>query len=553
MRTTMSRSRLFLTGTLVLCASCAKTAPLRLQIDPDVKRPEKSVVLFFVDGLDHDRFQSLLAVGKLPNIKRHFVDGGVRVEHAVTSIPSMTYPNTVSLFTGRFPGHHDVTGNQWFDRRTLAYPNYITAAEYSAVNAHFHWPTLYELLPDQFSVNVLGNVARGATYNVDYHTSLGIGWYLGWYSRVDELTAGCLEDVGRLANRIDRWPNIISMYFIGVDQLGHDAGSDSTAYAEGVIGVDRQIGRVLEALQQNGLADSTHTILVTDHSHTPSHKDRSLDLICWLRDHRGLKIHEGRVFGDDYADRLRELRKYDAVLVDGSFRRIVLHLRGNAGWFVKPGIDEIDAVLQASGTSPRLADLEGVGLVCTSSGPNRIRVLSRRGDAVVERRLERGIAQYRLEVVGRNGATTTDPLGYLDVPELRSFVDAGWHSSREWLAATAKHKYPDFVPQVAEYFDSIRSGELLIFAAEGWSFSGHGRGEHGAALAADMRIPLYFAGPGLPPGGSIPCGRIVDVMPTVIELLDRPDALAGVSPIDGVSLLPQLRAAGGAVAAQTTP
>ncbi|MBI5763235.1 MAG: alkaline phosphatase family protein [Planctomycetes bacterium] len=549
----MSRLRLFLTGTLILCASCAKTAPLRLQIDPDVKRPDKSVVLFFVDGLDHDRFQSLLDAGKLPNIKRHFVDGGVRVEHAVTSIPSMTYPNTVSLFTGRFPGHHDVTGNQWFDRRTLAYPNYITAAEYSAVNLHFRWPTLYELLPDQFSVNVLGNVARGATYNVDYHVSEGIGWYLGWYSRMDELTAGCIEDIGRLANRIDRWPNIITMYFIGVDQLGHDAGSDSAAYAEGVIGVDRQIGRVLDALRQNGLADSTHTVLVTDHSHTPTHKHRSLDLICWLRDHRGLKIHEGRVFGDDYADRLRELRRYDAVLVDGSYRRIVLHLRGKAGWFVKPGIDEIDAVMQASGTSPRLADLEGVGLVCTTGGPNRIRILSPRGDAVVQRRLEQGVSQYRLDMEAHDGMKPADPLECMADAEMRSFVDSGWHSTREWLAATAKQKYPDFVPQVVEYFDSIRSGELLIFAAEGWSFSGHGRGEHGAALAADMRIPLYFAGPGLPHGGSIPCGRIVDVMPTVIDLLGRPDALTGAPPIDGVSLLPQLRAAGGTAAAQSTP
>ncbi|MEK6643915.1 MAG: alkaline phosphatase family protein [Planctomycetota bacterium] len=541
----MKRLMILSLGSCLLCASCAKSSPIRLHVNPDVQRPTKSVILFFVDGLDHDRFQALLSDGKLPNIKQRFVDGGVRVEHAITSIPSMTYPNTVSLFTGRFPGHHDVTGNQWFDRRTLAYPNYITATEYSAVNHHFHWPTLYEMLPDQFSVNILGNVARGATYNVDYHVTEGVGWYLGWYSRVDELTAGCLEDVGRLANRVGRWPSLITMYFIGVDQIGHDAGSNSAAYAEGLRGIDRQIGRVYEALDRNGLSDSTYGILITDHSHTPTHKDKTLDLVCWLRDHRGIKIHEGRVYGDDYADRSQELKRYDAVIVDGSFRRIVLHLRGNQGWFVKPSRDEIDGILASPTSNKPLRDLDGVGLICTSPGPNHVRITSRRGDASVLRRSERGTMQYRLDVENASTTAPADPLGYRADPELRSFVDAGWHSSREWLAATAQNKYPDFVPQVVEYFDSIRAGELLIFAEEGWAFSGHGRGEHGAALAADMRIPMFVAGPGLPKGTSIPCGRIVDVVPTVIDLLGRYDALKDVPTLDGVSLLPQLRTAGG--------
>src|SRR5258706_8063097 len=169
-------------STLVLSITgCAARGPLKIDLKDGVERPPKSVILLFVDGMDYVRFDKLLADGKLPNIKRLFVDGGVGIDRAFTSIPAMTYPNTVSLMTGRFPGHHDVVGNQWFDRRTLAYPNYITAAEYDAVNDHFRWPTLYEVLPKHFSVNVLCNVSRGATYNVDRHYLEGLGWFLRLY------------------------------------------------------------------------------------------------------------------------------------------------------------------------------------------------------------------------------------------------------------------------------------------------------------------------------------------------------------------------------------
>ena len=69
------------------------------------------------DGLPDDVFTRLLDGGSLPTIKAALVDRGLRVENAVTSVPSETYPNLAGMLTGLFPGHHGIPANVWLDRR----------------------------------------------------------------------------------------------------------------------------------------------------------------------------------------------------------------------------------------------------------------------------------------------------------------------------------------------------------------------------------------------------------------------------------------------------
>jgi arylsulfatase A-like enzyme len=114
-----------------------------------------------------------------------------------------------------------------------------------------------------------------------------------------------------------------------------------------------------------------------------------------------------------------------------------------------------------------------------------------------------------------------DPLGYLGDPVLAEFVCAGWHDSRDWLAVTADNEFPDFVPQIADLFDSPRAGDILAFAAADWSFSLWHAGGHGSALARDMRVSMFVSGPDLPPGSRITHARLVDVAPTILDLLGQ--------------------------------
>ena len=72
-------------------------------------------IVFYVDGLNARIFQEMLEAGELPAIRRYFVDRGLYAPRAVANTPSVTLANETSFVTGLFPGHHGVTGINWFD------------------------------------------------------------------------------------------------------------------------------------------------------------------------------------------------------------------------------------------------------------------------------------------------------------------------------------------------------------------------------------------------------------------------------------------------------
>ncbi len=525
---------------LTIQSGCGRQ-PIRLNLDPQVERPDKAVVLFFVDGMDRGRLNELLAKGKLPTIQRLFVDGGVGVENAVTSIPAMTYPNTVSLFTGKFPGHHGIVGNEWFDRRSLDSTDYIRPTLYQKDNIDFHCPTIYEMLTDLFTISVQCHTFRGANISHTNEVATGLAWSVGLFNSVNQLAAGTLEEVGGDVNSVQRWPSLLTFYFPGVDEIAHHNGSDSSAYTAAMEDIDFQIKRITDALERNKLLDRLTLILVADHGHPPAHAKKTFDLVNWLRRTRRLRVHRGVHFASNYLETFNYFRKFDAVVIDGSYRRLYVHLRGSRGWSRPASPEDVAKLLTGSAdeTFSPIWKLPAVEVVCTSPSPGAVHVYSRRGEATVERKTENNQLCYRIVPWPQE---PNDPLGFADEPALDAFAKAGWHTSREWLAATAASKHPDFVPQIIELFDSPRMGDLVVFAASDWVFAGHEQGEHGSCLPEDMLIPLYFAGPGLPNGASIPCGRLVDVTPTILDLLGEEDRIPTLA-LDGESLAPQLRSA----------
>ena len=323
--------------------------------------------------------------------------------------------------------------------------------------------------------------------------------------------------------------------------------------------VDEAIGRVCDAIHRAGLGGETYFLLVTDHNHVPRGEGRSFNIDRWLERRCGLRIHESLISRDGYESRHAFMERFDALLVIAAYRSVMIHLKGPDGWNSRPSKEDLQRVLDGriqSGAAPvdtkngqantGLHEQPGVGLVCIPQSPDGVRVSSRRGAFIVERRSHDGRKEYRLvvEQADSKAATATDDLlGYRENPDLAAFLDEGWHDSRAWLAATSATRYPDFVPQVVELFDSSRSGDIVVFAADDWAFSNTEPSGHGSCLAEDMRVPMYFAGPDLQPGAHIENARLVDVMPTVLDLLGEIGRLERIGPIDGISLKPQLLAA----------
>lgn len=581
----------------------------------DVERPERSVVIFFPDGMDRTRFQQLLDSGELPHIQRRFVEGGVTVHRAFDALPSVTYANCSTMITGLLPSHHEIAGNLWLDRRNLTTGYYMTFDRYLMVNDHLDRPTLYSMLADRFTLNIQNHTHRGATCSLQGKTIFVLNWIIANYGGVDVTIPTRFREAFDLANRVKRWPSVIMTYFPGVDEIGHQWGPDSPEYARALRRVDEIIGQVEGMVEQAGLADRTSYVLVSDHGMPPVGQGQQFPLARWLRPHRGLRFRDAPVDHASYADRHAVMDRYDSFLAIGADRSALLHLRAPQGWHHRPTVEQVEAFIDAD---PPLHELPAVDCVLYRIDANTVKVRSRRGTALIERCLgpvhasgtldaecvNAKQSRDRQEAVapvaaaprgGREhesqsqdyttshdsqtpgatpplpGATACpswrgdsrcdtqrslyrmtvlegDPLGYLDSPELADFIRTGWQPSRQWLCRTADTSHPDFVPQAAAMFDSPRTGDVVIFAAAGWDFgAAPQRGAHGSCLHRDMHIPLFFAGPDLPPGTSIPCARLTDLTPTILGLLNEAHRLDHFPPLDGLNLADDLRQAGAAI------
>ncbi|UCG15523.1 MAG: alkaline phosphatase family protein [Phycisphaerales bacterium] len=502
-------------------------------------RPDASVVLITVDGLNIATVDAMLAESALPNVQ-WMIDNGVRVRQAVSGYPTITYAQFTSIMTGLFAGHHGILGNKWFDRYSLTFRDYNTIATYRSVNQDFLAPTLYERLHEQMTVNIQSAIHRGVTRTIDNWMSGGVWWFFGKFQELDSIMPTRFEVISDLANETGRWPVLIHAYHPAVDEIGHRRGPDSPQYRRAVRNADRQIGRIRQAVASAGMTDRTCFVLLSDHGFEPVPWENCFDLARWLRREHGLKVTNSAYDSELLEDRHRHFNQYDAVVIAGGNRRAVIHLRGPAGWFDLPTRDQVDRLLHSDSQGGRASLVEQTGIQLAArrieapADSSVVELVSRHGVSRVTRRGEGDDKRYRYDVVD------TDALGDWADDTLQAFIADGWHDSAQWLAATIDSPYPDLVVQIAEMFDSARAGDIALFSPDGWDFASHDRGGHGGVTRSDMLVPMIFVGPRLPKGRTIPVARLVDVAPTILHLIRGDEAQNPEPAFDGIDLTPQL-------------
>jgi len=531
---------------LAVGAGCAPTGELRVSVGENIHVPPRRVMVFLADGVRKDLLEQMIRDGRLPNLKHYLYDRGCWVDYAVSSIPSITYAAIASINTGRFPGHHEILGNKWFDRISGQFQNYTFIHRYQRVDEDLRAPTIYELLPDRFTVTIQTANRHGADRPIDNWMSSGIRWFFGDIEGVDRLVADRFEVIADCANQTGRWPDYITAYFPAVDEMGHRYGSDSRQYADALVNLDDQVGRICGFLDNNGLLKDYHLILVSDHGHAPIPRENYWLPGPFFRDHLGLNVVDHWFLDERNSNEWhRYLAKFQMVMINGGSRRIFLHLRAGKYWANPPSFDDAryflrryaPAVYERAGRK-ELPDLllaqTAVGVVAMKVDANTVEVRTRTGMARITRKTDsRGVKSYRYDPI------QNDPLGYRGHGSTRSMVGTGYYESRAWLEASCDSEYPDFVPQAVEMYDSHRAGQIAAFAAAGWDFSQKDIGGHGSVIHDDMIVPMMIAGPGISKT-ALKCARITDVMPTALDILGESDRLKTVGPIDGQSLLPIL-------------
>ncbi len=246
--------------------------------------PIQHVLLVSVDGLKPETYLRPDEFGlKIPNL-RALVARGAASDGAEGVFPTLTYPSHSSMVTGVVPGRHGVVTNMTFDPLGIDQESW-------------HW---YE---SEFQTDPIWRLSERAGYRtgiVHWPVTLGaqVDWLLPEFWRAKNAndqkllrlvsTPGLLDDVAK--EHGDFWsrfippnvsddsltdvalhilekgrPNLLLLHMVEVDGAQHRYGLKSPEALAAIEADDRQLGRLLEAIERLGLAKSTAILVVSDH------------------------------------------------------------------------------------------------------------------------------------------------------------------------------------------------------------------------------------------------------------------------------------------------
>jgi predicted AlkP superfamily pyrophosphatase or phosphodiesterase len=237
-----------------------------------------SVIVLSWDGLRHD-YVRLHPDVPLPGLARFASDGAV-ADRLIPVFPSNTFPGHVSLATGTYPDRHGIVDNVFLDRERGMYryspdanwldaePLWIAAERQGVPAATYFW------VGSETDWRGQGTRFREAPFDGDRPESAKVDRVLEW-----------------LALAPAERPRLIMSYWAGADNAGHLHGPDSADVREALQAQDRELDRLLRALDAKQAWAHTTVLVVSDHGMTV--RGESLELSAALET-AGI---EAQVFG----------------------------------------------------------------------------------------------------------------------------------------------------------------------------------------------------------------------------------------------------------------
>ena len=171
-----------------------------------------------------------------------------------------------------YPDAHGLVGNSFYDpargesyslsdRTTVedgswygGEPIWVTAETQGMVAASFYWvgseAPVQEIQPTHW---------RRFDAGVPYETK--VDQVLEWLSEPEE-----------------HRPHMVTLYFEGVDAVGHNFPPESPELGEAVVQVDRMMGRLMEGIEELPFADRVYLIVVSDHGMAPFFAEQTYHL-----------------------------------------------------------------------------------------------------------------------------------------------------------------------------------------------------------------------------------------------------------------------------------
>jgi predicted AlkP superfamily pyrophosphatase or phosphodiesterase len=239
------------------------------------------VILVSIDGFRWD----YLDRHEAPNLAR-LAAHGVRAEGLIPQFPSKTFPNHYTIVTGLRLANHGIISN---NMRAADIPGEFSLSN-RAVLADSRW---WGGEPIWNTVEQQGRIAA-AMFWPGSETVIGGRQATFWKPFDDDLPhpERVAQVLAWLKLPEGKRPSFLTLYYSEVDNAGHDDGPDSQAVNDAVRNVDRSLGELVAGVNQLGLADRVHYIVVSDHGMAALSPDRmivldnyvdaaALDVIDW--------------------------------------------------------------------------------------------------------------------------------------------------------------------------------------------------------------------------------------------------------------------------------
>ena len=247
------------------------------------------IVIVVFDGLQ----PAQVTPGLMPNLSRLAEEGVVGTHHHAV-FPTVTRANVASIVTGHHPGAHGLTANMLvipeFDPHRALGALEPTLTEVAASHPVLLRPTLGDILHrhgmeyvavgagtsgNAYLQNPNSETGGGATIHPDFCLPRGLHAEItdrfgSWPDRggpsgpkmgrvVDVVTRYVLEE---------RQPAVAMMWLSEPDVSQHAHGVGSAEAVAAIGEADRQFGRLLRWLEQQGSLDETNVLVLSDHGYS---------------------------------------------------------------------------------------------------------------------------------------------------------------------------------------------------------------------------------------------------------------------------------------------
>jgi len=226
------------------------------------------LILISMDGFRWDYFNKT----DTPNFNI-LISGGAKAGSLVPVFPAKTFPNHITIVTGRHPENHGIISNSMYDP-VFDEKYYIGQGSKPVLDGKW-----YEAEPIWVTAEKQGQRAMTMFWPASEAEIMGVRpteyfVYDGSVTHNDRID----QILKWLDYTSVRRPQFISTYFSHLDDLGHNYGPNSEEVIAGIQEMDRTIGRMIDGLKSRNMFNSVNIILVSDHGMASTSSDSMIFL-----------------------------------------------------------------------------------------------------------------------------------------------------------------------------------------------------------------------------------------------------------------------------------